>query len=135
MESSPPEKIQNRRVHMANERTFLAWIRTSVAIMAFGFVIEKFALFMKQLSAVLHKAGVPGWIDQHPLYGHSAVFGMVPVGVGIAMGVLAFIRYKKVQRDIELDRYRPSLVLDALLALCVFTLGAFLLLYLFRSAY
>ncbi|MDO8281130.1 MAG: DUF202 domain-containing protein [Thermodesulfovibrionia bacterium] len=39
----PPEdknavKVLNRRVHMANERTFLAWIRTSISIMAFGFV-------------------------------------------------------------------------------------------------
>ena len=39
-------KVGNRRVHMANERTFLAWIRTSIGIMAFGFVVEKFALFM-----------------------------------------------------------------------------------------
>ena len=37
-------KVSNRRVHMANERTFLAWIRTSIGIMAFGFVVEKFAL-------------------------------------------------------------------------------------------
>lgn len=34
--------------HMANERTFLAWIRTSIGIMAFGFVVEKFVLFIKQ---------------------------------------------------------------------------------------
>lgn len=34
-------RVRNRRVHMANERTFLAWIRTSIGIMAFGFVVEK----------------------------------------------------------------------------------------------
>ena len=38
---------------MANERTFLAWIRTSIGIMAFGFVVEKFALFLKQVSYLL----------------------------------------------------------------------------------
>jgi len=37
-------RVQNRRVHLANERTFLAWIRTSIGIMAFGFVVEKFGL-------------------------------------------------------------------------------------------
>ena len=37
-------RVKNRRVHMANERTFLAWIRTSIGIMAFGFVIEKFVV-------------------------------------------------------------------------------------------
>ncbi|MDA8423568.1 MAG: DUF202 domain-containing protein, partial [Nitrospiraceae bacterium] len=46
---------RNRRVHMANERTFLAWIRTSVAIMAFGFVVEKFSLFVKQMAYYLGK--------------------------------------------------------------------------------
>ncbi len=33
--------------HAANERTFLAWVRTAIAVMAFGFVIEKFDLFLK----------------------------------------------------------------------------------------
>jgi uncharacterized membrane protein YidH (DUF202 family) len=32
-------KLGNLQVHMANERTFLAWIRTSIGIMAFGFVV------------------------------------------------------------------------------------------------
>ena len=40
---------------MANERTFLAWIRTSIGIMAFGFVVEKFALFHKKISIFLRK--------------------------------------------------------------------------------
>ncbi|HEX7199053.1 MAG TPA: DUF202 domain-containing protein [Dongiaceae bacterium] len=37
--------------HAANERTFLAWIRTGVAVIAFGFVIEKFNLFLLTLAA------------------------------------------------------------------------------------
>jgi putative membrane protein len=43
-EDSGIRKVRNRRVHMANERTFLAWIRTSMAVMAFGFVVERFAI-------------------------------------------------------------------------------------------
>ncbi len=53
VEGSKPARIGNRRDHMANERTFLAWIRTSVGVMAFGFVVEKFALFIRQLSSFL----------------------------------------------------------------------------------
>ena len=45
-------RVQNRRVHMANERTFLAWIRTAIGIMAFGFVVEKFSLFLKYLALI-----------------------------------------------------------------------------------
>jgi putative membrane protein len=40
----------NLREHLANERTFLAWLRTSVAIIAFGFVVERFSLFLRYLT-------------------------------------------------------------------------------------
>jgi putative membrane protein len=46
--------------HLANERTFLAWIRTSIALMGFGFVIVKFALFIRQISVALgNKVPIP----------------------------------------------------------------------------
>ena len=44
-ENKKPAKPPNQQVHMANERTFLAWIRTSIGLIAFGFVVEKFCLF------------------------------------------------------------------------------------------
>jgi putative membrane protein len=42
--------IRNFTEHSANERTFLAWVRTGIAIIAFGFVIEKFNLFILALA-------------------------------------------------------------------------------------
>jgi len=56
IEDKKSVRVRNRRVHMANERTFLAWMRTSMGIMALGFVVEKFALFIKQVSYVLGKS-------------------------------------------------------------------------------
>ena len=41
---TPPGPIDDPRVYLAAERTFLAWIRTSVSLMGFGFVIARFAL-------------------------------------------------------------------------------------------
>jgi putative membrane protein len=38
--------IKNFSDHAANERTFLAWVRTAIAVMAFGFLIERFDLFL-----------------------------------------------------------------------------------------
>src|SRR5512146_3236950 len=99
----------NRRVHMANERTFLAWIRTSIAIMAFGFVVEKFSLFVKQLGYYLGKEALP------PAPGYSSVIGVLLVVLGVVMGVLAFVRYKHVAQQIEDDTYRPSPILSILL--------------------
>ncbi|GAB4407323.1 MAG: DUF202 domain-containing protein [Thermodesulfovibrionales bacterium] len=120
-------RARNRRVHMANERTFLAWIRTSIGIMAFGFVVEKFSLFVKQMSYLLGKEVMP------PSRGYSSIFGIFLVALGAMMGVLAFIRYKKVERQIDEDTYQPSRILDAMLALSVLAIGIVLVIYLIHS--
>jgi len=120
-------RVRNRRVHMANERTFLAWIRTGIAIMAFGFVVEKFSLFVKQMAFYLGKEAAP------PPQGYSAMIGIVLVGLGVVMGVLAFIRYKKVERQIDDDTYRPSAILSVMLFLSVLAIGVFLVMYLVHS--
>ena len=120
-------KIRNRRVHMANERTFLAWIRTSISVMAFGFVVEKFSLFVRQFSYYLGKETAP----TPP--GYSSIIGIILVGLGAMMGVLAYFRYRSVERQIESDTYAPSPVLSILLALSVLTIGVFLVLYLVHS--
>ncbi len=70
-----------RRTFLANERTFLAWIRTSIAIMGFGFLIEKFSMFLwleakkvricllfflgdfKSFRGSLHWSGCPGGVS------------------------------------------------------------------------
>ncbi len=132
------KKIRNRRVHMANERTFLAWIRTSIGVMAFGFVVEKFGLFVKQMSYFLKRYEIPGGKIppthiSSPSSGYSAILGILLVGVGVLMAILAYIRYKKVERQIDEDTYRPSAILDALLALTILVIGLFLIIYLVHS--
>lgn len=119
--------IHNRRVHMANERTFLAWARTSIAIMAFGFVVEKFSLFVRQMGYYLGKEITP------PPQGYSSIIGIILVGLGVVMGVLAFIRYKKVEKQIEENSYRPSTILSVLLFLSMLSISVFLILYLYHS--
>jgi uncharacterized membrane protein YidH (DUF202 family) len=126
-------RAQNRRVHMANERTFLAWMRTSIGIMAFGFVVEKFALFLRQMSQFFiqtadGKTVPPSSISSNP--GYSSVVGVMLIGLGAFMGVLSFIRYKRVERQIDEDTYQPSLILDILLTLSIVAVGLFLVIYL-----
>jgi uncharacterized membrane protein YidH (DUF202 family) len=134
LEAKQVAGVPNRRVHMANERTFLAWIRTSIGIMAFGFVVEKFALFIKQISYVLETSSLPGTpIPPPPSPGYSSAVGIFLVGLGALLVVLAFIKYKKRERQIDEDTYQPSHLLDMLLAISVLAVGLFLVLYLIRS--
>lgn len=122
------------RDHMANERTFLAWIRTSIGIMAFGFVVEKFAIFIKQITLILgtsHSQLLPN--TPHSLQGYSSVFGVLLVSFGVLICLFAFIKYKKVEKQIEGDTYRPSMLLNIILTIAVLLIGIFLVFYLNNS--
>jgi uncharacterized membrane protein YidH (DUF202 family) len=130
-ENKTPVKVGDARVHMANERTFLAWIRTSIGIMAFGFVVEKFALFMKKLPYFFGKPDIPKAIPAS--IGYSTVFGILLVAMGALMGLLAFIHYKKTERQIDEDNYRPSIILDILVAMGILAIGIFLVFYMLHS--
>ena len=124
-------KVGDLKDHMANERTFLAWIRTSIGIMAFGFVVEKFALFINKISYFLGKSNIQETAPSSS--GYSSIFGIVLVALGAGMGVMAFIRYKKVEKEIEENTYRPSLILDILLTMVIIAIGIFLAMYLIHS--
>ena len=117
--------IGNRRTHLANERTFLAWIRTSVAVMAFGFLIEKFSLFL--------------WIDlkitgsiNFSSLAISNLLGVLLVGLGALLGLISLMRYLHVEKEIESNTFRPSIFLDGLCGLIFFILSAVIFYYIFN---
>src|SRR6478735_3799290 len=99
--------------HLANERTFLAWLRTSIALMGFGFVIVKFALFIRQISLALgSKVAIPA-------KGYSATIGVVMVALGAVMATLAFFRYLSIEKQLNTNSYFPSKWLSALVTLSI----------------
>jgi len=111
--------------HLANERTFLAWIRTSIAIMGFGFVIVKFALFVRQISVAFgDKAEVP--LGK----GYSAIIGVVMVAFGAVIATLSFFRYRNIEKQLNNNSYFPSKMLSLLLTLFVLTGSILLVFYL-----
>jgi len=131
IENKESVKVRNRRVHMANERTFLAWIRTSIGIMAFGFVVVKSALFVKQMSIIMERSTIGNTLP--PSYGYSAIIGIFLVGLGTLLVLLAFVKYKKVERQIGSDTFQSSSLLDILLTLAILAVGIFLVAYLIHS--
>ncbi|MFZ5450588.1 MAG: YidH family protein [Thermodesulfobacteriota bacterium] len=129
--SNKPASASNLRDHMANERTFLAWIRTSIGIMAFGFVVEKFSFFMKHLSFFFEKSA-PHHVTPSS-FSYSSIFGIVLVALGAFMGLLALIRYKKVEREINENSYQPSILIDILVAMGIMIIGIFLIFYMIHT--
>jgi uncharacterized membrane protein YidH (DUF202 family) len=124
-------KVRDRRVHMANERTFLAWIRTSLGIMAFGFVIEKFAFFLKQMSIILQQSTTGNILPTSQ--GYSAIIGIFLVGLGTLLVLLAFIRYKKVERQIDTNTFQKSSIHEIILTVSILAVGIFLVSYLIQN--
>lgn len=116
--------------HLANERTFLAWIRTSIAIMAFGFVVVKFALFVKQITIIVGES--QGGIAL-PGKGYSGLLGISLVGLGAAIALLSYFRYKHIEKQLVNQSYYPSLTLSLMLTIAIIAVGVLLVLYLIPS--
>lgn len=113
--------------HLANERTFLAWIRTSLGLMGFGFVVVKFSIFIRQISLVLDRTAPA----TAPAY--STAMGIILVAFGAAVGILSFFRYQKIEKQISDPAYKPSGILINILATSIVLIGIFLVIYLIQS--
>ena len=125
MSTEENKPTSNPSDHLANERTFLAWIRTSVAIMGFGFVVVKFALFIKQISLVLNtkQTVLPG-------KGYSTQIGILLVGIGAFMALYSYLRYRDTEKQLLNKAYKPSQLPSLLLTLAIVIVGALLVIYL-----
>lgn len=111
---------------MANERTFLAWIRTSLGIMGFGILVEKVLTPMVE-------SELDGWVNTSIRLKAMPWLGVALVVLGALAGLLATYRFVKVEKEIIEDTYRPSVVLDTLVALMIFAVAILIVVYLVSS--
>lgn len=111
-------KIDRQREHQANERTFLAWLRTSIALISFGFAIARFGIFLRQLNIALTQQEPP----VNPL-SNSENLGLALVIFGILAIALAAWRYNQVFWQIEQGDYRPNRLMVWIMTGVVIILG------------
>ena len=100
---SEQQKNPRQREHQANERTFLAWLRTSIALIGFGLAIARFGLFLQQ-SQINNSDNVL----QNTLLIDPQILGISLIGLGLVIVVLAAFRYNQVYQQIERVNYRPN---------------------------
>ncbi|MCF6807846.1 DUF202 domain-containing protein [Thiotrichales bacterium 19S9-12] len=118
--------IKNFRDHAANERTFLAWIRTAITIMAFGFLIERFDIFLSYLHQSIRD---PNLKFQSSL--SAEMTGLLLMVVSVIMIVTCTIRYLMMKKSIDSNEnqsYR-SMLTNILLAVLLALVFMFLATY------
>lgn len=115
-------ELAKQRNHLANERTFQAWVRTSLSLMGFGFIIEQFSLFLRANQSFLGetqalKAGKFSWI-----------IGEVLIMMAIALMITAYIRFRRIARQLGHTKNFPSKWLTGMVVIFI-ALGVALLIY------
>ena len=120
--------LNDPRVFFAAERTLLAWNRTSLALMAFGFVIERFGLLVHIL-----------FPDQRHLFQRGLSFwvGIAFVVLGACASALAVVQYRNVVNTLKSSEIPDgySVYLGAWANALVAVMGAALTVYLFFGAF
>ncbi|MCG7315221.1 DUF202 domain-containing protein [Priestia flexa] len=92
--------------HLANERTFLAWLRTAISIIGVGFLVTNLHFTMR---ATLSPLG-----DQL-----AAIIGILSVGVGIVTIIVSAVAYVRKIEAINSQTFRPAVISMVLLGVFV----------------
>ena len=122
-----PKKPKNVTDHLANERTFLAWIRTAIAVLGFGFVVVKFSLFLEYFAAVSGKN------IEVPTSEYSSELGLSFVIIGVLVVLFAYIRYKRNEQKIDGTEFRNNSLLVTVLTVLMVLISILLFWYLYTN--
>ena len=124
--SVSPENSPDARTYFAAERTLLAWIRTGLAMMGFGFVVARFGLFLRELATTTGESHLRST-------GFSLIIGTLLVLFGVAVNIAAAIRHfytiRRLQRGeiLRFSAWSLSMIVGLLLALIGLLMATYLL--------
>ncbi|MCC7332397.1 MAG: DUF202 domain-containing protein [Flavobacteriales bacterium] len=114
------------REHQANERTFLSWVRTSIALMGLGFVIVKFSLFAGDFSALIesHNTSTKSF---------SKIVGITMIILGVLISFFSFVQYKIHEKELFENRFKPNNFLLFFITLVLLVGGSILVVFLIQN--
>ncbi|MGD0601656.1 MAG: DUF202 domain-containing protein [Terriglobales bacterium] len=97
----PENPNANRaRDHLANERTFLAWVRTGVATIIFGFAIGRFSIALREFMKLQgYKSVTPGF---------TTWLGIISAAGGVLLILAGLGRYRKTKMQLDSNTFEPA---------------------------
>src|SRR6266571_2715736 len=124
----PPRYLISKKVtdHLANERTFLAWVRTSLAIMGFGFIVERFGLLLREIGTKITNAPIPSH--------YSALVGITLTVLGDVVLVVALLNFLQARKAIEKKVFHPRRGFAIFMTILICLIGAIMAVYLYFAA-
>src|SRR5579863_5945602 len=93
-ESAGSKQTASLSDYLAAERTLLAWIRTGLALMGFGFVVARFGIFLQEFQTIQHTT-----VAQP--YGSSLWFGTALIAVGVIVNIFAGWHHVRLVRQLD----------------------------------
>jgi putative membrane protein len=112
---------------LANERTFLAWVRTSIAVISLGFAVTKFDVWLRQMAQATGAGAKTHGI------GWSLPMGLTMIVLGALLSVFAGWRYHAVNLQIECGEVRADRDLVVMVVALVVLLAIVFVLYFLKS--
>jgi uncharacterized membrane protein YidH (DUF202 family) len=103
----PPPATENpnrARGHLANERTFLAWVRTGISIVVFGFAIGRFAIAIRQFLELQGRTSN----TTATTAGLSVWFGTLAIVAGVLLTLAGLFRYRQTRRQLDAGNFQPA---------------------------
>jgi putative membrane protein len=125
-EEDSSERLQQ---YLANQRTFLSWVRTSIALIGLGFAIERFSLFLQQFRLIANP-DTTGNAASATAHDYSALVGIGMIIVGTGLIVYALKNYLESNKTIASGKYMPKNAIIYTASATIIGLGVIMIIFL-----
>jgi putative membrane protein len=126
-EEDSSERLQQ---YLANQRTFLSWVRTSIALIGLGFAIERFSIFLQQFRLIADPDTAGNAAASATAHQYSALVGIGMIVIGTGLIIYALKNYLDSNKTIASGRYMPKNAIVYTASATIIGLGIIMIIFL-----
>ena len=123
------DSSERSQQYLANQRTFLSWVRTSIALIGLGFAIERFSIFLQQFRLIADPDAAAN-VASSTVDEYSALVGIGMIVVGTGLVVYALKNYLESNKTIASGKYVPKNAIVYTASAAIIGLGIIMIIFL-----